>query len=68
MYRDAIETLAGMQITNCTNIAVVALRQDRWGEALAYCNEALELDHRHVKALYLKGKVFIEMTDYVKAI
>jgi hypothetical protein len=40
-YRDAIDTLAAMQLINCTNLAVVCLKQQKLKEALAFCDEAL---------------------------
>jgi cytochrome c-type biogenesis protein CcmH/NrfG len=32
------------------------------------CDEALQVDHRSVKALYLKAKALLEKTEYNKAI
>lgn len=54
--------------TNFTNLAVVCLKQQNLKDALKCCDEALENDHRSIKALYLKGKVLIEMTEFAKAI
>jgi tetratricopeptide (TPR) repeat protein len=67
-YRDGIETLSQLQLVNLTNLAVVALKQKSFEQAAKWCNEALEIDHRSVKALYLKAKALFELTDYTKAI
>jgi cytochrome c-type biogenesis protein CcmH/NrfG len=45
----------------------VTLKRELNDECITYCNDALEIDHRHVKALYLKGKAFINKTEYIKA-
>ena len=44
------------------------MKRKLYDDCIKYCNEAIELDHKHIKALYLKGKAFIEKTEYVKAI
>jgi tetratricopeptide (TPR) repeat protein len=68
IYRDAVETLSNLLLINCTNLAVVCLKQSNLKDALNFCDEALENDHRSIKALYLKGKVLVEMTEFAKAI
>lgn len=68
VYRDAVETLSNLLLINCTNLAVVCLKQSNLKDALKFCDEALENDHRSIKALYLKGKVLVEMTEFAKAI
>jgi len=45
----------------------VILKRELNDECITYCNDALEIDHRHVKALYLKDKAFINKTEYIKA-
>lgn len=35
---------------------------------IEYCNDALEVDHKMAKALFLKGRALSEQTEYAKAI
>lgn len=67
-YRDAIESLAHMQLINCSNLAVVTLKRELYDQCIQHCNDALEIEHKHIKALYLKGKALIGKTEYQKAI
>ena len=55
-------------MVNLTNLAVVSLKQKSFQQAVVWCDEALQVDHRSVKAQYLKGKALLELTDYTKAI
>ena len=44
------------------------LKQQKWAEVLKFSDNALEVDHKSEKALYMKGRACIELTDYHKAI
>ena len=44
------------------------LKAKNWKDVIKFADFALEVDHKCEKALYLKGKAFIELTDYNGAI
>ena len=57
-----------MSTTNLTNLAVVMLKQSNYSQTITYCNDALKIDHRNLKGLFLKGRCHMLMTDYNLAV
>lgn len=51
-----------------TNLALVLFKQDKCVECIDLCNQALELDHRCVKALFWKARANAEEAEYEDAI
>ena len=67
-YRDGMVHLENFQLTNSSNLAVVSLKREHYDECIKFCDEAIDVDHKHVKAIFLKGKAYIGKQDYLKAI
>jgi len=55
-------------VQNLTNLALVSFKRDKNQECLDWCKEALEIDHRNVKAMFWKGRATAEEADYDDAI
>jgi hypothetical protein len=47
-----------------TNLSVIHCKRKDWKECVKAAEEALAVDHKWLKALYLKGKSYLEMTEY----
>jgi Tfp pilus assembly protein PilF len=45
---------------NKTNLALCQLKQKKLDECIASCDKALEVDNKHIKAIFLKGRAFFE--------
>jgi cytochrome c-type biogenesis protein CcmH/NrfG len=41
---------------NLCNICVVKLRNKEWKELIKYADDALAVDHKCVKAIFMKGR------------
>ena len=67
-YKDANEQLAQLKKVNLTNLSVLYLNQKKNRLVVDYCNECLELEPQHIKAQFLKGRAFVDMCDYNKAV
>lgn len=49
-------------------MSVIYLKQKEFKDALKFANDALEIDHKYIKALFLKGRALVQMTEYTQAI
>ena len=67
-YRDATLALEALQIGNLTNLALVMFKKDNLQKCIENCDQALELDHRNIKALFWKGRANAEDAEYETAI
>jgi len=68
MYRDGLDELDNLSKVNLCNICVIKLKNKEWKELIKHADEALAIDHRCVKALFMKGRGLYEETEYQKAI
>ena len=50
------------------NICIIHLKNKEFKDVVKYADDALEVDHKFEKVLFLKGKALLEMTEYEKAI
>ncbi len=60
--------MLALQKTILGNICVIHLKRKEFKDVVKYADDALEVDHKFEKALFLKGKALLEMTEYEKAI
>lgn len=67
-YRDAMDELDRLGKINVTNLAVVKLKQKNYPKCVEYCDEALKIDHKHPKALFIKARAYTEQMEYKQAI
>lgn len=67
-YRDNFERLEELQKTSLTNLAIVELKKKEYKQAIEYADECLKVDHKWLKALFLKGRALHEMTEFSQAI
>jgi tetratricopeptide (TPR) repeat protein len=44
------------------------LKRKDYKQVIKFVDDALEVDHKYTKALFLKGRALLEMTEYTKAI
>lgn len=51
-----------------TNLALVLFKQDKLEKCIEICNQALELDHRCIKAIFWKARATAEDAEYDDAI
>lgn len=68
MYRDAIDDLDDAQKKNLCNLCVINLKKKDWAQLIKYANDALEVDHKYPKSLFMKAKGLIETSEYQQAI
>ena len=68
MFRDATLELAQINLTNLCNICVSHLKKKNWKEVIKFAEDALVIDHKCAKALFMKGKGLEELTEFEKAI
>ena len=67
-YRDGTDTLKQLQVSNLTNLALVQFKRNKPLECIAFCDKALEIDNKWVKALFWKARALHEEADYDEAI
>jgi len=53
-----------MNKNNLCNISVMCLKKKEWKEVIKFADDALEIDCKLPKALFLKGKALLEMTEF----
>jgi tetratricopeptide (TPR) repeat protein len=63
-YRDATDELEVINKVNRTNLALCYLKQKKLEECIGMCDKALEVDNKHIKAIFLKGRAYFEKQDY----
>lgn len=56
-----------IKVTICNNMAAVYLKQRKHEKAITYCNKVLEIDKRNVKAIFRRGKAYLEKDDVERA-
>jgi len=56
-----------VQIPVLTNLAACYARKREWGKVVQFCDQALELDPYHIKALVRRGRARIEMDNLREA-
>ena len=66
--KECAATLDGLRKVNLTNLAVICIKKKESQKVVDYCDECLKLDPSHIKAMFLKGRALIEMTEFKKAI
>ena len=49
-------------------MAVVNLKKQDFDKCIEYCDGCLEVDHKHAKALFLKGRALCFKTEFKAAI
>jgi tetratricopeptide (TPR) repeat protein len=66
-YRRALDCIKEMENKNVaeklkliclTNSAIMFNKLEKWQNAVTYCNEALKIDDKHVKALYQRSLAY----------
>ena len=67
-YKENSITLDSLRKVNLTNLAVICIKKKDNQQVVNYCDECLKLDPRHIKAMFLKGRALIEMTEFKQAI
>jgi lipopolysaccharide biosynthesis regulator YciM len=54
--------------TNLCNLCVIFLKLKDWPNVIKYADDALEVDSKFSRALFMKGKGHLEMTEFEKAV
>lgn len=67
-YRDAQDQMTALQVANWTNLALVFFKQGENIKCIEMCDQALQEDHKNVKALFWKGRANAEEAEYIDAI
>ena len=67
-YKDGMAALEGLKKINLTNLAVIHLKKKENQKAIEFCDEALAIEPKHIKAQFLKGRALVDMTEFQKAI
>lgn len=64
-YRNLKEELNVLNKQILTNMCVIHLKNKDWKEVIRLANDALEVDHKYTKALFLKARALTEQCEYV---
>ena len=67
-YKADLGKLDMLAKLNYTNLAVVTLKRNKFDECIKYATEALEVDPKNTKALFLQARSYTAKTEYDKAI
>ena len=67
-YKKTEEELKKIEIQSLTNIMVVKSKLKEWQDIVDISPKALEIDPNNIKALFFRGKAFLNLLEYDQAI
>mmetsp|Transcript_6442 Transcript_6442/g.5748 ORF Transcript_6442/g.5748 Transcript_6442/m.5748 type:complete len:124 (-) Transcript_6442:106-477(-) len=67
-FKENTAKLDMMNKQNLCNLCVLYLKQQDWENVTKYANDALEVDNKFPKALFLLARAQVETTEYEKSI
>jgi tetratricopeptide (TPR) repeat protein len=66
-HPESLEQAKQLKLSLSSNLAAVCLKINKYGQAAAYANRALEVDPENPKVLYRRGQAHLGSRDYDKA-
>jgi len=60
--------LKKLEIQALTNILVVKTKMKDWNDVIEMSDKALEMEPNNIKALFFRGRAYLNLQEYVKAI
>lgn len=67
-YKKTEEELKKIEIQSLTNIMVVKSKLKGWQDIVDISPKALEIDPNNIKALFFRGKAFLNLLEYDQAL